>query len=183
MPKDAAQRAGRELYDNVNQLLTFALLQLESGDAPAAAANIRRVVEDLRRIERGETPRLPDGGLTKALQQLSMEFIATARVRLRLSNRLPSELEPGLELGVYRIVQEALTNVAKHASAKNALVELSLRRGWVRLVVEDDGQGLLAGTQPEALRGIRARVALLRGTITLDTAPGAGTRLDVRLPG
>lgn len=86
---------------------------------------------------------------------------------------------------MYRVVQEALTNIAKHAGARRASVVLHLYRGQVILVVEDDGRGFDAEHVESGrigLLGMRERIAQLQGTLDIESAPGAGTTLIARVP-
>lgn len=96
--------------------------------------------------------------------------------------RLPPELETAL----YRIVQEALTNVARHADAATTSILLEQRDGRVRAVIEDDGRGFdasrLGADQRLGLYGIRERAELLGGTLVIETEPGRGTSLFVDIP-
>jgi signal transduction histidine kinase len=92
--------------------------------------------------------------------------------------------EPELETGVYRIIQEALTNAVKHGDARRAAVELVEHQGRISVSVRDDGRGFdpTAETKGFGLLGMRERVELLNGTLTVDSAPGDGTQIRVSLP-
>jgi signal transduction histidine kinase len=106
--------------------------------------------------------------------------------------RLPAEIETA----AYRVVQEALTNVLKHAAARNVSVVLERKADQLRVIVEDDGRGFDPETAPDAewvdedgrvrhrigLSGIRERLGLVGGTVALESVPGAGTALFVRIP-
>jgi signal transduction histidine kinase len=84
---------------------------------------------------------------------------------------------------LYRVVQEALTNVARHAAARHAAVRLTLENGQVRLAVEDDGRGVAGEPTPHlGLLGIRERVTALGGVLAIHGRPGAGFRLEATLP-
>jgi signal transduction histidine kinase len=103
-----------------------------------------------------------------------------------LADRMDERLAPETEAAAYRIVQEALTNVIKHAHARSCRVYLQRLTNTLRVTIEDDGVGfepVLAGASGGlGLIGIRERVAQVRGTIRLEAAPGKGTRLTVELP-
>jgi signal transduction histidine kinase len=106
-----------------------------------------------------------------------------------LHDRMDERLMPETEAAVYRIVQEALTNVAKHARATACRVYLQRLPNTVLITIEDDGAGfdqaetqVPGATHGLGLVGIRERVSQLRGTLRLETAPGKGTRLTVELP-
>jgi signal transduction histidine kinase len=95
-------------------------------------------------------------------------------------------VQPGVATALYRMVQEALTNVARHAHATDVNIDLRVAGSHVVLVVEDNGIGLPADALRRegswGLRGLRERVTLFGGSLTLDNAPGSGARLTVRLP-
>ena len=136
---------------------------------------------------------LDDLGLERALQRLTEEWSQTTGVPVDFhtggdleTRRLPHELETTL----YRIAQEALTNVARHAQAKRVSVLLERRPGYVSLIVEDDGRGFDAPGTPAApagagrlgLLGMQERARLAGGTLTIESAPGAGATVFARLP-
>ena len=100
------------------------------------------------------------------------------------AGREGDRLEPELETGIYRIVQEALTNAVKHGQAQRAAVELVERDHSLRVSIRDDGTGFdpAAATDGFGLVGMRERVELLGGELTIESAPGSGTRIAVSLP-
>ena len=129
---------------------------------------------------------LDDFGLEPALRRLGQTVreggALDVQVEAQLgAHRLPADVETAL----YRIVQEALTNVVKHAGASHVSIVLTRKQGSVLVVVEDDGRGFDA-TRPTAeglgLLGMRERVELLDGSFKLEAAPRAGTTLIVELP-
>lgn len=182
MKDTAAARIARELHDNVNQLLTFALIQLQRRDPVSAAVNVRAAISEIRRISRGVPPELEGGGLAGALRILADDFTRATGARLRLRNDVTRLLDADLEIGVFRIVQEGLTNVAKHSRAKSASVTVSTRRGGLRIVIADDGRGLPTSAGAAGLRSVRERVLLLGGALFVGSAPRKGTRLVADLP-
>ncbi|MBI4300765.1 MAG: hypothetical protein HY677_06480 [Chloroflexi bacterium] len=103
---------------------------------------------------------------------------------------LQRRLDPSVESTVFRVVQEAVHNIVKHARARNAWVRMRADNGLVKVSVEDDGQGfdvqgffeLANGTQSLGLLGMRERAELLGGTCSVTSAPGRGTRIDVEVP-
>jgi signal transduction histidine kinase len=139
---------------------------------------------------------LDDLGLIAALRHLNKGYQDRFHIPVDLQVlglddvRLPSEMETAL----YRIVQEALTNVARHAQAENVSVVLEKRGLLVRLIIEDDGRGFdvssvlgsRRGSSPSngklGLYGMRERVALLGGTLTIESTPGVGTTVFVDAP-
>jgi signal transduction histidine kinase len=119
-----------------------------------------------------------------ALERLATTWCEHAGMDVDLEARLGDERLPAeVETTLYRIVQEALTNVAKHAGATRVSILLTRRTGGVAAVVEDDGRGFEPGeTNGLGLVGMRERVALAGGRLRLETAPGSGTTLVAEVP-
>jgi len=188
------KRLARELHDETGQALTSILLGLRSLDEDTATAQVRELVvstlQDVRRLAVELRPKvLDDFGLVPALQRLLETFAEQSGTAVELEARIGSErLPPEVETALYRIVQEALTNVVKHAGARHVSVTLTLKAASVVAVVEDDGEGFApdetAGTTEGGLGivGMRERVALLGGRLQIESAPGAGTTLVVEVP-
>jgi signal transduction histidine kinase len=196
-----AERArwARELHDETLQALGALRVLLAStvgrGDAAAKDAAIRQAVEDveleianLREIITDLRPSLLDDlGLVPAIEALLERRGGTLRIESDLSLSGPDEgpppLAPELETTVYRLVQEALTNVAKHANASFARVTLRLENDELVVGVQDDGAGFDVGARTAGfgLAGMRERVNLAGGTLDLESGQ-TGTRLHARLP-
>ena len=144
----------------------------------AAISDIRRLVYDLR------PPALDDLGLAEALRQLAARYDSKdkpLRVQVETSENFPS-LPAAVEVAVYRITQEALTNVARHAQAKTCVVQLDVNRD-VMLEIVDDGVGIPAGRSAGVgLSSMRERAAELGGSCVVEKASKRGTRVLVRLP-
>jgi signal transduction histidine kinase len=192
------RRLARELHDETGQALTSILLGLraveEAGDASkmrAAAGDLRELVvgtlQDVRRLAVQLRPKaLDDFGLVPALERLVQTFAETSGIAVELEaqlgeERLPSEVETTL----YRLVQEALTNVVKHAEATKVSILLVRRGGTATAVIEDDGRGFdPAGAAPDSLglEGMRERAELHDGRLTIEATPGSGTTLVVEIP-
>ena len=191
-------RLARELHDETGQALTSILLGLKHLDdvietdvARDATAALRELVvttlQDVRRLAVELRPSaLDDFGLVAAIERLAgtlaeqSELVVDLEARLG-DQRLPAEAETAL----YRIVQEALTNVVKHASARRVSITLVRKEGFAVVVVEDDGQGF----EREATRtgslgfvGMRERVELVGGRLTVESARGAGTTIVAEVP-
>jgi signal transduction histidine kinase len=193
----------RDLHDEIGQALMTVKLDLgtveRSGQvsgAPAQAlAEARsttelaiRTVRDLSQLL--HPPMLDDFGLVVTLDAFVRRFgdrtgVETALALEGMDRRFSSDVE----VCVYRIVQEALTNVARHAGAKSCRVTLERRADSLLATVEDDGSGMdparvapTDGTGGVGLVGIRERAARLGGTVRLDTGPGRGTRLTIEIP-
>jgi signal transduction histidine kinase len=153
-----------------------ALLHELAAHTQSATADIRRIVYDLR------PPALDDLGLLQAIREQAARL---SQRGLEITVDVPDCLPPlpaAVEAAAYRIVQEALTNVVRHANAGACTVRLALSDG-LEITVEDDGIGLWEGKRAGVgLTSIRERSAELGGVSRIDTAPGAGTRIHVRLP-
>ena len=140
----------------------------------------------MRRIARELRPEaLDDLGLHNALITLCSRVAAQGGVRVerRIESGLPP-LDPDVELVVYRVAQESLTNVVRHAQATRAIVSLEPADGWVVLRVSDDGRGLPEplpkGTA--GLGGMRERALLVGGRLAIASEPGEGTEVELRVP-
>jgi two-component system, NarL family, sensor histidine kinase UhpB len=178
------RRVARELHDEVGQVLTGVMLELEQARLPAARDAVRHALEEVRRIARELRPEvLDDLGLQSALRSL-----CASASPLRVERRLElgdATLSPEVELVVYRIAQESLTNVLRHAGASEVLVALETVDGGLRLVVRDDGRGLPARAEGgEGIAGMRERAMHIGGRLIVSARREGGTevRLDVPLP-
>jgi signal transduction histidine kinase len=182
-------RIARELHDEVGQALTGLILGLEGlpGDRVEALKELaRHTLTEVRRLALDLRPSVLDHlGLEAALRRYVREYAERTGVEVDLSFHLTRPLPQELETVVYRVVQEALTNVARHSGSPRASVGVVEVLGEVRVFVEDEGRGF----DPEAvdpgrqgLLGMRERVELLGGRLSVESAPGQGTRVQVRLP-
>jgi two-component system, NarL family, sensor histidine kinase UhpB len=182
--EEERRRIARELHDEVGQVLTGVMLQLDDAEAREA---VRHSLEEVRRIARELRPEtLDDLGLLSALRALSN---ATAHDGLRVERRLDTaglELRPEVELAIYRVAQESLTNVMRHAGASEVLLELQPVDGAVRLIVRDNGRGLPGGAPPagSGIAGMSERALHVGGRLRVASGEGGGTevRLDIPLP-
>jgi two-component system sensor histidine kinase UhpB len=190
-------RIARELHDEVGQALTAVMLQLERtsrrADGPVrggleeAREGLRASLEDVREIARRLRPEaLDDLGLASALAALTNDL--ARRTGVRAERRLAADLralEPDEELVVYRVAQEALTNVARHSEAPRAWVRLGPEGdGRVTLTVRDNGSGFDLATHARGtgLRGMRERAVLIGADLDVESRPGHGTTVRLRLP-
>jgi signal transduction histidine kinase len=191
------RRLARELHDEIGQDLTSLLLGLrtieDAKDAAAvtgATAALRELVvaalHDVRRLAVELRPKaLDDFGLVPALERLAQTFSEQTGMEIEVEESLAGRrLSSDAETALYRIVQEALTNVVKHAGARRVSIVLTRREGGVAAVVEDDGQGFDPDDEHEGLGllGIRERLALLDGGLEIESAPGKGTTLVAEVP-
>jgi signal transduction histidine kinase len=192
------RRLARELHDETGQALTSILLGLKTleetveGDGSSAAiGDLRELVvatlQDVRRLAVELRPKvLDDFGLVPALERLTETFGEQTGILVRFESglggeRLPSEVETAL----YRIVQESLTNVVKHARAQTISIAVARKPGAVVVVVEDDGHGFDPADVREGgfgLEGMRERVALLDGRLQVESGEGIGTTLVAEVP-
>jgi signal transduction histidine kinase len=203
--EEERKRIARELHDSTAQTLIALLHQLdnllgEKAEMPVREAktlwsfyeDIRDVLREVRRFSRDLRPSiLDDLGLLPALEwvtgELQKEYGVYTTLKVTGSER---RFSPEAELTLFRIVQEALRNIAKHAQASKAEVRLQFDKQKIRLTISDDGAGFkppeslgdLLHSGKLGLAGIRERVQLLRGSLKLNSEPGKGTTLIVRAP-
>ncbi len=195
--EDERAHLARELHDELGALLTAAKLDVArirrmTKTAPDIDERLkhmsalldqgialkRRIIEDLR------PSALSNLGLIPALEILTQEFAQRSGLQLSLE-LTDSPTEEGDRLALYRLVQEALTNVMRHAKAKQVRVTLGEAEGWLQLHIRDDGQGFdpdAVGSGHHGLLGMRYRIESLGGTLQLLSAPGRGTLVLARLP-
>jgi two-component system sensor histidine kinase UhpB len=189
-------RIAQELHDEVGQTLTAVLLQLSrleerlpaelSGELSEAQEAARASLEDVRRIATDLRPEaLKDLGLASALAALGDGFGQRAglRVERRIQKPMP-HLGSEAELVVYRVAQEALTNVARHAGCDTATLTVASHAGRLTLIVRDHGRGLPSGVADgNGMRGMRERAVLVGAELELaSAADGPGTELRFELP-
>lgn len=201
--EEERKRLARELHDETSQQLTALGMQLDligrtiSADAPAAPRLaetkrlVGRMVDDLHRVIYDLRPSmLDDLGLLPAIrwyaERLSKRGVA---VQFEFPDA-PLDLSPEARTAVYRVVQEALSNIERHAQAETVLVACTVSPSELVVEVEDDGVGF----DPEEMRqpresgqglgllGMRERLSLLGGTCVVESQPGAGTRVVIKLP-
>jgi signal transduction histidine kinase len=192
------RRLARELHDETGQALSSILLGLRALDEKVdsdvvrdAVAEVRELVvatlQDVRRLAVELRPKvLDDFGLVPALERLAQTFGDQTGISVRFEpgladERLPAEVETAL----YRIVQEALTNIVKHAHARNISIVLVRRPGTVTAVVEDDGLGFAPERTRDGgfgLEGMRERVGLLDGRLQIESIKGSGTTIVAEVP-
>ena len=191
-----AERIGiaRDLHDEVGQVLTGVLLHLDSigerapgqrDEIDEAKQSVRRALDEVRRISSELRPEMLEHlGLVSALTELTATFdrVSGVRVERQFDPSLP-ELEPDAELAVYRIAQESLTNVARHAGATRVTVFLEGGVDSLVLRVVDDGRGF-AGEPEEhgGLRSMRERSLLIGGALAIKHATPSGVEVRLEVP-
>lgn len=191
-------RIARGLHDEVGQVLTGVLLQLNSlaaADEPTRSIyldettqSVRQALEEVRRIARELRPEMLEHlGLVSALTELSRKFADQSGIRVerRFAENLPP-LSEEAEIAVYRVAQESLTNVARHADASR--VELALQPGVDSIVLRviDDGRGLLETSASlnghSGLRGMRERALLVNGALAIKRSSEGGVEIRFEVP-
>jgi two-component system sensor histidine kinase UhpB len=180
------RRIALELHDEVGQALTAAMLRLDGAEVEEAREGLREALEEVREIARRLRPEaLDDLGLRNALRALVASMARSARLEVtpEIAPALP-ELTAEQELVVYRVAQEALTNAIRHSDATTIRFSLTSGAGEVVLAVEDDGRGFDLGPRGEGsgIRGMRERALLVRARLEVDSAPGRGTAVRLRVP-
>jgi two-component system, NarL family, sensor histidine kinase UhpB len=189
-------RTARELHDEIGQSVTAVALQVErmsTAKAPPTteqldevARRLKETLDDIRRIVRRLRPEaLDDLGLVNALIALSSRIARQTEtlIERRLSGELPP-LSAEQELVIYRVAQESLTNVVRHAEASTARIALEPGDGQVTLTVADDGRGMERGGEAitTGIEGMRERAMLVGASLEIDSRPGAGTRVRLVVP-
>jgi signal transduction histidine kinase len=165
--------------DQLPAAVEAAVVQIED-----EIANLRSLITELRPAA------LDELGLDAAIESLAENYAASGDLEIRLEvnlgggDRVARRLDRELESGIYRVIQEALTNVVKHADATNVWIDVNEEGGAIAIVVRDDGVGfdMDARGRGFGLIGMRERVALRGGSLTIVSSPGAGTELRGRIP-
>ena len=202
--EDERRRLARDLHDGPAQTLAAALFEVDLAisaldRAPATAreellaarALLRDALDDVRALMAGLRPRLlEERGLVVALNALAaMPPLWGTNVSVETHGADTTEgLPANVELALFRIAQEAVSNARRHGAASHVQVSLAVSRGVAELQIVDDGRGFLCepgflwSMGGEGLPGMRERAELLGGTLHVESAPGAGTRIVVTLP-
>ncbi len=195
--EEERRRIRRDLHDGLGSSLASMTLHLNEAirhhqDKPERSKQaletvqqqMRQSIADIRQLVYSlRPPALDEFGLAFALQELALQFqTSSLQISLEGADR-ELALSAAAEAAVYRIVQEALTNVVRHANASKCHIELERKSGMLHIRISDNGRGLPAHVKPGiGVRSIRERAEELGGSFELDSAPNNGTRIDVRLP-
>jgi signal transduction histidine kinase len=198
--EDERKRIARELHDETSQDLAVLAMGIEAameavrgGKAPRldeVKSLAVRTLEDVHRLILDLRPSvLDDLGLLSAIRWYGDRVLAPRGVAVRCEFGDLPRLPPEMETALFRICQETLSNVARHAHATAVLVQVGVDGGDVLVEIEDDGKGFDAeevarreGRRPWGLLGIRERAEILGGTASVDSSPGSGTHVEVRVP-
>ena len=199
------KRVARELHDSVCQILSSVKIRLQTiGQAPPGAEKdmrqavvqvaglIGRCIEEVRGIARNLMPsELEDLGLLAAVRSLCAEFRQETKLKVKLTYlRIPKDLSKEVKLALFRIIQEALSNVVQHAAATRITVSMIRKRSIISASVTDDGKGFdpqqhASGGSKKPGMGmlnLQARAAFVGGTLRIKSAPGRGTKVEVEVP-
>jgi two-component system, NarL family, sensor histidine kinase DevS len=187
------RRLARELHDETGQALTSILLGLRSLEervGAEAVADLRELVvatlQDVRRLAVELRPAvLDDFGLEPAVERLADAFSTQTGIAASFESSIPERLPTDVETALYRIVQESLTNVVKHAHAHHVSIVLTRREASVAVVIEDDGRGFDPAVVREGgigLIGMRERMALLDGALHIERGSEGGTTIVAEVP-
>ncbi len=196
--EDERRRWAQELHDGVLQSLAAVRITLAAslqgtgadrparieGAAEATVAGLEEQITELSRLINDLRPAsLERLGLPGALEALAEESANRGDLEIATEIDLRGELAGDTERAIYRLVQEALNNVVKHAAAKSAEVRVATGKGAIEVEVRDDGEGFDPALGPgRGLLGMRERVELLGGTIAIDSRPGEGATVSATLP-
>ena len=198
--EEERRRIARELHDEAGQLLTSLLVGLRTledsrnvADAKAKGQRLREItaqaIDEVGRLARGLHPTvLDDHGLGVALSRYVSEYAKTHNITVDLKlNKLDSrDIPPAVQMGLYRILQEALTNVARHSGAKAVSIVLARSATALKVMVTDNGHGfdmkaVAISSSRLGIQSMRERVAMLGGTVSF-ASKGTGTRILVQIP-
>src|SRR5216110_2557726 len=187
--EEERRRIARELHDEAGQSLTALLVGLRTIEESRTITEAAELAQRLRAIA---AQTLDEVGLPAAVTRHVQEFAQRhgVAVDLRIEGLDSEVLPPALQATVYRVLQEALTNVAKHAGARSVRVRLVRNKATVELRVQDDGAGfdpaagaeLAVGDRHFGLQVMRERAALLGGSVKVESRPGAGTTITAHFP-
>lgn len=198
--EEERRRIARDLHDEVGVKLSALRLSLsslseklkaeEKGQAEAIARQsdslVGEAMQDVRRLLVNLSPRiLEEFGLIPAVEAIVTRIKETSPIQIHFSTFGTVErMNHDFELSLYRMVQELINNVIKHADAKEVSLQLGMRDEKIVLMIEDDGIGFDAGKQVEGhgLQNLKVRTQLMKGTIAIDSHPGKGTSISIEIP-
>ncbi len=203
--EEERRRIAREIHDSLGQMLTAIKFNVEILEDAAGLqteedrkrlADIKSLLDnamsEAREISYNLMPSvLVDFGLVPALQFLGEQFSKSNQLNVKVhANGVEGRLDSSIEVGLYRIAQEALNNIAKHADARDVNVQLIGNANSMRLIIEDDGKGFHFNRfEPQSsqrrgmgLVSMRERAASFNGVLLLDSHPGRGTEIIVEIP-
>lgn len=185
---------GKELHDNVNQVLTTTKLYLDLAIADPALkdellnkslVNINTVIQEIRHLSRSlMEPSIGDLGLIDSIKDLVENIHLTQRLQIdfRADGGVEGLLCAHQKLTVFRIIQESLNNVLRHANASKAVIKIEVLTNQIKLVIRDNGVGIKNLKKGAGLKNIQNRIYLIHGTLQLKSKPGEGCTLELQFP-
>jgi signal transduction histidine kinase len=198
--EDERKRIARELHDDTSQSLAVLVMAIDSAMATLKAGKVPRLdearalavrtIEEIHRMILDLRPSvLDDLGLQSAIRWYAERHLAPRGISARCEFEARDRRWPAaFETAVFRVCQEAMSNIARHSEAESVLIQVAEADGMLRIEIEDDGKGFdpqHAGSPDRrhfGLMGIRERVEILGGKVRIDSAPGQGTRLQFEVP-
>ncbi|HTR82206.1 MAG TPA: PAS domain S-box protein [Bacteroidota bacterium] len=196
------RRVARDLHDSVNQILSSVKFRMETVEERAkkkdkvlrevvanAKLSLENAIHEVRRISQNLRPsELDDLGVIPAVRSMCEEFTGATKIDVDLKFlRFPKQLSQETEVTVYRIIQEALSNVAKHSQATRLAIRCERQMSWLAIKIKDNGKGLDQKEAAEKNEGMgllnmRERAAHVGGTVSVQSLPKKGMEINVRLP-
>ncbi|MGE8060851.1 sensor histidine kinase [Pseudomonas sp. NPDC089547] len=197
--EDERQHLSRELHDDIGQLLTAAKLQLQwlqrrmpddlQGHCNALRSTLDDTLGNVRDVSALLNPRqLASLGLEASLREHLVRTLASSSVHWSLAcNQRLGGIDEAVAMAVFRITQEAVTNMLRHAQAKNLVIRLQRTAEGLALSIHDDGQGFIPARHPaeagqRGLTGMQERVTAFQGCLDITSQPGQGTRIEAVFP-
>ena len=190
--EDERKRLARELHDETCQTITALKMKLDPKAQPEALAMADRSLDELHRIIYDLRPSiLDDLGLVAAIRWMAQRHLGAQGIQVRCEfDEVPEHLAAEVEIAVFRAVQEAMSNVSRHARADKVLLEIATSDHVLEIDVEDDGEGFDLSTVGEpsvsgrglGILGMHERMELIGGTARVTSSPGGGTRVTLRVP-
>jgi|GEM_PF-1146219 len=186
---------GQELHDNVNQILASAKLYLSMAETDEELREtliknslkyIEDAIQEIRSLSKSQVTPLKIINLQELVEDLLNEFDQKASIRTNFNYNVSNNLvvDEHLKLNVYRVIQEQLNNVLKHSSAEKVSVSVEGTNGWLKVRIEDDGKGFSLDKRRNGIgiANMTNRVESYNGEIKIDTSPGKGCVVDVKIP-
>jgi two-component system, NarL family, sensor histidine kinase UhpB len=187
---------GRELHDNINQVLATIKMYLSMSLEKAgmrqdltlqSLENVNYAIEEIRKLSKSlVSPSLGDIGLAEALQELAEEINLANEFHVELVNQINNQerIDSNMELMLYRVAQEQLNNIRKYAKAKQAVITVRTEKDHLYFSVKDDGVGFDPAQKANGigLKNIRSRVDFYSGTLNIVSSPGKGCLMEITIP-
>lgn len=182
--EDERRRIARELHDEAGQALTAVKIGLDLDGHTEAGALVGRALAQVRDLSNLLRPSaLDDLGLAPALRALGNDVSQRSKLAITMDLDPLGDVPQDTEVVLYRVIQEGLTNVVRHARASRVLVRVARSEGWMVVTVEDDGRGLAPDSGPRlGWLGMQERIMASGGTLTITPSEGQGLRLVASVP-